>query len=293
MERRGAAPLAAATGPRRPEVVGTHDLSTRTAGFAAGIDYGSLPTRVVGLAVAGGGTDWACRRGLAVARATPFRRRLWRDPLGSGLLVASFAFTNHWMSTIRFAVGDHLGQFQRAELRGAGRGRLSRGDAGMAAWTPYAAIQAQSLRTPVMKATSTQRRLALAFMGARRPIRGANLARDLTDKFCALCATPCSRCAGGSPGRTTGSAIRADTGVPVASGRELHRDRRAAGAGLDVWCRPALSLLSPAVLRSRASSTASSARARKVIRAALCPILAPARLAENPAREPSIISASP
>src|SRR5436305_12336961 len=37
--------------------IGSHDLSARTAGFAAGIDYHLSRDSVVGLALAGGGTN--------------------------------------------------------------------------------------------------------------------------------------------------------------------------------------------------------------------------------------------
>ena len=48
-------------------------LSASTAGFAGGFDYRVTPNTVVGLALAGGGTNWSLPRGLAAARATPFR----------------------------------------------------------------------------------------------------------------------------------------------------------------------------------------------------------------------------
>jgi hypothetical protein len=46
-------------------VIGSHDLSARTAGGAAGLDYRLTPDTVVGLALAG--------RGSAAARAMPSR----------------------------------------------------------------------------------------------------------------------------------------------------------------------------------------------------------------------------
>jgi hypothetical protein len=45
-------------------VIGSHDLSARTAGGAAGLDYRLTPDTVVGLALAGAGTDWSLSQGL-------------------------------------------------------------------------------------------------------------------------------------------------------------------------------------------------------------------------------------
>src|SRR5262249_39124531 len=42
-----------------PAVVGSHDLSARTAGGAAGLDYHLSRDSVVGVALAGGGTNWS------------------------------------------------------------------------------------------------------------------------------------------------------------------------------------------------------------------------------------------
>src|SRR4029450_7674768 len=47
-----------------PAVVGSHDLSARTAGGAAGLDYHLTRDSVVGVALAGGGTNWGLAQGL-------------------------------------------------------------------------------------------------------------------------------------------------------------------------------------------------------------------------------------
>jgi hypothetical protein len=39
-------------------VTGSHDLSASTVGFAGGFDYRFTPDTMVGLAFAGGGTNW-------------------------------------------------------------------------------------------------------------------------------------------------------------------------------------------------------------------------------------------
>jgi autotransporter-associated beta strand protein len=45
-------------------VIGSHDLSARTVGGAAGLDYHLTPNTVVGFALGGGGTDWSLSQGL-------------------------------------------------------------------------------------------------------------------------------------------------------------------------------------------------------------------------------------
>src|SRR5260370_42065033 len=68
---------------------------------------------------------------------------------GLGYLAAAFAYTNHWMSTDRFALaGDHLtASFQPQSFGGRVEGgyRFATFYGGL---TPYAAIQAQNFRTP-------------------------------------------------------------------------------------------------------------------------------------------------
>src|SRR4029077_11581741 len=68
---------------------------------------------------------------------------------GATYLAAAIAFTNHWMSTDRFAfAGDHLTASFNAQSFGGrveGGYRVALYYGGI---TPYAAIQAQSFHTP-------------------------------------------------------------------------------------------------------------------------------------------------
>jgi T5SS/PEP-CTERM-associated repeat protein/autotransporter-associated beta strand protein len=130
-------------------VIGSHDLSARTVGFAAGLDYHLTPDTVVGFALAGGGTNWSLSQGLGGGKSDAFQAGLYgATRWGPAYLAVDFAFTNHWMSTDRFAVGDHLTADFNAQSYG---GRLEGGyrfgmlDRGI---TPYVAIQAQSFHTP-------------------------------------------------------------------------------------------------------------------------------------------------
>jgi autotransporter-associated beta strand protein len=151
-----------------PAVVGTHDLSANTAGFAAGLDYRLTPDTVVGLALAGGGTNWSLAQGLGGGKSDAFQAGVYgATRSGPAYLAAAFAFTNHWMSTDRFAfAGDHLTANFNAQSYG---GRLEGGyrfGTPYGGITPYAAIQAQSFHTPGYTETDTiANGFALTFNG--------------------------------------------------------------------------------------------------------------------------------
>jgi outer membrane autotransporter protein len=129
--------------------IGSHDLAARTVGFAGGFDYRLTPNTVVGLAFAGGGTDWSLSQGLGGGKSDAFQAGLYgATKYGPAYLAAAFAFANHWMSTDRLAFGDHLTADFNAQSYG---GRLEGGyriATAFAGITPYAAIQAQSFHTP-------------------------------------------------------------------------------------------------------------------------------------------------
>jgi autotransporter-associated beta strand protein len=133
-----------------PAVVGSHDLSASVAGYAGGFDYRMTPDTVVGLAFAGAGTNWSLAQGLGTGKSDAFQTGIYGvTRAGPSYLAAAFAYANHWMSTDRFAfAGDHLtADFQAQSLGGRIEGgyRFASIYGGL---TPYAAIQAQSFRTP-------------------------------------------------------------------------------------------------------------------------------------------------
>jgi autotransporter-associated beta strand protein/T5SS/PEP-CTERM-associated repeat protein len=133
-----------------PAVVGSHDLSARTAGGAAGLDYHLSRDSVVGVALAGGGTNWSLAQGLGGGKSDAFQAVLYGTTRwGSAYVAAALAFTNHWMSTDRFAfAGDHLSASFNAQSFG---GRLESGYRFATIYgglTPYAAIQSQTFHTP-------------------------------------------------------------------------------------------------------------------------------------------------
>jgi autotransporter-associated beta strand protein len=131
-------------------VVGTHDLSATTAGGAAGLDYRLAPGTVVGFALAGGGTNWGLAQGLGTGKSDAFQAGVYGTARsGPAYLAAALAYTNHWMSTDRFAfAADHLSASFNAQSFG---GRVESGYRVATVYgglTPYAAIQAQNFRTP-------------------------------------------------------------------------------------------------------------------------------------------------
>jgi autotransporter-associated beta strand protein len=131
-------------------VVGSHDLSAATAGGAAGLDYRLAPGTVVGFALAGGGTNWGLAQGLGGGKSDAFQAGVYGTTRsGPAYLAAALAFTNHWMSTDRFAfAGDHLSASFNAQSFG---GRVEGGYRFATIYgglTPYAAIQSQTFHTP-------------------------------------------------------------------------------------------------------------------------------------------------
>jgi outer membrane autotransporter protein len=140
-----------------PAVLGSHDLSASTAGFAGGLDYHLTHDSVIGFALAGGGTNWSLAQGLGGGKSDAFQAGVYgATRSGPAYLAAAFAYTNHWMSTDRFAfAGDHLtASFDAQSIGGRVEGgyRFATIYGGVA---PYAAIQAQSFHTPGYSETDT------------------------------------------------------------------------------------------------------------------------------------------
>jgi uncharacterized protein with beta-barrel porin domain len=140
-----------------PVVVGSHDVNARDFLGAAGIDYHFSPGTVAGVALAGGGANWDLAQGLGGGRSDALQAGIYgATRWGPAYLAGAFAFTNHWMSTDRFALGDHLTASFNAESYG---GRVESGYRFAVPWfapigvTPYAAIQAQSFHTPAYNET--------------------------------------------------------------------------------------------------------------------------------------------
>ncbi|WP_158667631.1 autotransporter outer membrane beta-barrel domain-containing protein [Bradyrhizobium guangdongense] len=135
--------------------VGSNDLTARTAGGAAGLDYHLTRDATVGFALAGGGTRWDLAQGLGGGKSDAFQGGVYAAVRsGPAYVAASLAAANHWMSTDRFAaLGDHLTANFNAQSYG---GRIEGGYrvvTPLVAITPYAALQVQSFRTPAYSET--------------------------------------------------------------------------------------------------------------------------------------------
>jgi uncharacterized protein with beta-barrel porin domain len=138
-----------------PLVIGSHDLTAQTAGGAAGLDYRIAPGTVVGFALAGAGTGWSLAQNLGSGRSDAFQAGVYGTTrYGPVYLAAALAFTEHWMSTDRYAfAGDYLTANFNAHSFG---GRIETGyRVPIAFWgvTPYAAVQAQNFHTPAYSET--------------------------------------------------------------------------------------------------------------------------------------------
>jgi uncharacterized protein YhjY with autotransporter beta-barrel domain len=138
-----------------PVVVGSHDLTARTAGGAAGLDYRIAPGTVVGFALAGGGTGWSLAQNLGSGRSDAFQAGIYGTTrYGPAYLAAALAYTEHWMSTDRYAfAGDYLTANFNAHSFGGRAEAGYRVPVALWALTPYAAVQAQNFHTPTYSET--------------------------------------------------------------------------------------------------------------------------------------------
>jgi uncharacterized protein with beta-barrel porin domain len=130
--------------------LGTHDLSARAGGFAGALDYHVSRDTVIGVALAGGETNWGLSEGLGGGRSDATQAGVYGATRnGPAYLAGALAYTWHAAGTDRFAVaGDALSARFNAQSFG---GRLEGGYRmgwPVAAVTPYAAVQAQSFSTP-------------------------------------------------------------------------------------------------------------------------------------------------
>ena len=144
--------------------VGSHDRSVSAAGFATGLDYLVTPYTVAGFALAGGGTRYSLSEGLGSGRSDMFQAALYSmTRVDAAYVSAAIAYGFHQFNTDRFvtvAGTDHLAADFDANNIG---GRLEGGYRfavpsvnwpGQYGFTPYAAAQVQSFRTPSYSETA-------------------------------------------------------------------------------------------------------------------------------------------
>jgi outer membrane autotransporter protein len=135
-------------------VVGSHDTTSNVGGFASGADYRLSPDALVGFSLAGGATSWSLAGGFGGGRSDVFLAGLYgAKQFGPAYATAAFSYSNYWMSTSRNVTVAGIDQLQANFDAQDFGGRLEGGyhlpTRWMAVqWTPYAAIQVQSFRTP-------------------------------------------------------------------------------------------------------------------------------------------------
>jgi uncharacterized protein with beta-barrel porin domain len=135
-------------------VVGSNNVTANDYGLASGADYRVSRDTVLGFALAGSGTNWNLAQGLGSGQSDAFQAGVYaKTHSGPWYVSAALAFTNNWFTTDRIAaMGDQL----QAKFQGRSYGgRIETGyryglpvGSGLAGFTPYAAVQAQSLHTP-------------------------------------------------------------------------------------------------------------------------------------------------
>src|SRR5262245_34808857 len=203
-------------------------ICPRAVGFAAGLDYRLTPDTVVGFALAGGGTEWSLAQGLGGGKSDAFQAGVYgATRSGPAYLAAAFAFTNHWMSTDRFAVGDHLTANFNAQSYG---GRLEGGyrfGTPYGGITPYAAIPGAKLpHARLHRDRHHRQRLWACFRLPRRDRHQERAGRTLRPRAGGLL----QRGAGAARARCLGARLgersHARAGVPGAARGKLHRRRR-------------------------------------------------------------------
>ena len=148
---------------------GSNTATARTYGFATGADYRVKPDTLLGFALAGGGTRWDLAQGLGGGKSDAFQAGVYgMTRSGPAYLSGALAFANHWMKTDRDAFGgDHLtASFNAQSYAGRVEGGYRYALLPALGVTPYAAFQAQSLRTPSYSETDlTGGGFALSYNG--------------------------------------------------------------------------------------------------------------------------------
>ena len=130
--------------------VGSNNVTANAFGFAGGMDYHLSPTTVVGFALAGAGTNWGLANALGTGRSDAFQAGAYGiNWFGPAYLAGALAFSNHWFTTNRSALGDELtanfiGQSYGARLEGGYRYAVLP----VFGVTPYGAVQFQDFHTP-------------------------------------------------------------------------------------------------------------------------------------------------
>jgi uncharacterized protein with beta-barrel porin domain len=135
--------------------VGSNNITASTFGFAAGMDYHFTPDTIAGFALAGAATNWGLASGLGTGRSDALQAGAYgMSWFGRAYVAGALAFSNHWFTTGRTALGDQLTANFIGQSYG---GRLESGyrttPLPALGVTPYAALQAQAFHTPAYSET--------------------------------------------------------------------------------------------------------------------------------------------
>jgi fibronectin-binding autotransporter adhesin len=130
--------------------VGSSSLTAHMYGAGGGFDYRWSQDTVLGVAVAGGSTNWSVAQSLGTGRSDVFEGGVYGSTrFGSVYLAGAASAANHWMATDRMAfASDHLQSSFNAQSYG---GRVEAGWRYVMPWvtaTPYVAGTAQRYSTP-------------------------------------------------------------------------------------------------------------------------------------------------
>lgn len=144
---------------------GLHDLSLRTYGFAAGLDYRVWPSTVVGFALGGGSNNFALSDGMGGGRADMLQAAIYSSTrIHAAYVSAALAYswqdvtTDQYLSVINL---DRLtANFKTNSVGGRIEGGYRFGIPGFYETpsfgiTPYAALQGQAYFTPAYSENAT------------------------------------------------------------------------------------------------------------------------------------------
>lgn len=171
---------------------GTHALTSRTYGFATGLDYHVVPNAIIGFALGGGGTNFGLSDGLGGGHSDMFQAALYSSTrIGAAYLSAAVAYAWHDVTTDQYlsVIGtDHLkASFDANNIGGRIEGgyrfgipsRIGTAELGV---TPYGAFQAQAFFTPSYSedpASAFARSYAARTLNATRTELGARFDQRL------------------------------------------------------------------------------------------------------------------
>jgi uncharacterized protein with beta-barrel porin domain len=139
-------------------LAGSHDISSRTYGYASGLDYRVTPHTVVGFALGGGSTNYGLSDGLGGGHSDMFQAALYSTTrIDAAYVSAALAYGWHQVSTDRFLTVAGIDHLTAGFSANNVAGRIEGGhrfaipgvfDQPGFGFTPYAAFQMQAFHTP-------------------------------------------------------------------------------------------------------------------------------------------------